>query len=107
MNQPDLAKTGLKALLDIFFDDTRNIAGLKWMEIKMIFELKAYRRAERRIRFGSRANDFFFLVASAHKKEGKKTFPALPSSVPNGIYLSNPNAYRLSNGRRLSPARLE
>jgi hypothetical protein len=38
MNEPNLRKSGLPALPEIFFDDARNILGMKSVEIDGIFD---------------------------------------------------------------------
>ena len=81
VDQAHFAITSLLALLEIFFDDARNVFGLKGMEIKGVGQRNGHGFAERRSRIASRAISFFFLVALRHKKEGKKLF--LPSLSVN------------------------
>lgn len=81
VDQAHFAITSPLALLEIFFDDARNVFGLKGMEIKGVGQRNGHGFAEGRSRFASEAITFFFLVALRHKKEGKKLF--LPSLSVN------------------------
>ena len=81
VDQAHFTITSLLALLEIFFDDARNVFGLKGMEIKSVGQRNGYGFAKGRSRIASRAISFFFPVALRHKKEGKKLF--LPSLSVN------------------------
>ena len=81
VDQAHFTITSLLALLEIFFDDARNVFGLKGMEIKGVGQRNGHGFAEGRSRIASRAISFFFLVALRHKEEGKKLF--LPSLSVN------------------------
>jgi hypothetical protein len=64
-------------LVDIFFDDAGDIAGLKRMEVEGILRRDNYGLAKGRFGLYPRGVDCFVSVAFSHKTEGKKRF--LPS----------------------------
>ena len=51
MNDSNLRKSGLPTLLEIFFDDARDILRMKGVEIDRIFDRENDRFSERRLRF--------------------------------------------------------
>jgi hypothetical protein len=79
VNQAHLAKAGLLTLFEVFFDNARDILGLKWVEIYRVTQRDLYRFAEWRIRLGAKRIATLVFAALTHKiKEGKKRILALP-----------------------------